>query len=59
MTDSEILRKRLIQQDQFIDLLRVKIEALESLLKNHVPNFEEQLATERLKAEKKLNKHLS
>tara|TARA_R110002111_G_scaffold5920_9_gene27423 strand:+ start:1697 stop:1885 length:189 start_codon:yes stop_codon:yes gene_type:complete len=58
MTDFEILRKRFNQQDQFIDMLRVKVEALESLLKNHIPNFEEQLVKERFKAEQTLNKNI-
>ncbi len=55
MTTSEIIRKRFVQQDKMIDMLRVKVEALEKLLKNHLPNFEEQLVKERLKAERTLN----
>lgn len=46
MSDLEIIRKRLLQQDDFIDLLRLKVAALENLLKNHISNFEHQYATE-------------
>lgn len=44
MSDIELLLKRVKQQDRFIDMLRFKVEALEAVLKNHIPNFEEQYA---------------
>jgi hypothetical protein len=40
----ELLIKKLKQQEEFIDMLRFKVEALEAVLKNHVPNFEDQYA---------------
>ena len=46
MTEFELLDNRFKLQDEFIDLLRAKIEALEIVLKNHVPNFEQQYARE-------------
>lgn len=42
MTDLEQIFKSIKQQDNFINMLRAKVETLEFLLKNHVPNFEEQ-----------------
>ena len=51
MTDLELIFKGQKQQDDFINMLRFKIEALEAVLKNHVPNFEEQLVKERFRAE--------
>ena len=44
MTEIELLTKAIKQQDDFINLLRAKVDALELVLKNHVPNFEQQYA---------------
>lgn len=44
MSDMELIRKSLEQQNDFINMLRFKVEALEALLKNHIPNFEQQYA---------------
>jgi hypothetical protein len=44
MTDLEMIRERFKIQEAETDILKIKIEALEAVLKNHVPNFEEQYA---------------
>lgn len=44
MSNLEILYITIKQQDSFINMLRCKVEALEGILKNHIPNFEEQYA---------------
>lgn len=51
MSDLEIIRERFLQQDRMIDLLRMRISALENLLKKNIPNFEDQYATELTKIE--------
>ena len=51
MSDLEIIRERFLQQDRMIDLLRMRISALENLLKKNIPNFEDQYATELTKVE--------
>ena len=51
MSDLEIIRERFLQQDRMIDLLRMRISALENLLKKNIPNFEGQYATELTKVE--------
>ena len=42
--DIEIILKSQQQQDEFINILRFKVEALEAILKNHIPDFERQYA---------------
>jgi hypothetical protein len=42
MTDLETIRERFKTQEAETDILKIKIEALEAVLKNQVPNFEEQ-----------------
>ena len=44
MSDIEIILKSQQQQDEFINILRFKVEALEAILKNHIPDFERQYA---------------
>ena len=51
MSDLEIIREKFLQQDRMIDLLRMRISALENLLKKNIPNFEDQYATELTKIE--------
>ena len=51
MSDLEIIREKFLQQDRMIDLLRMRISALENLLKKNIPNFEDQYATELTKVE--------
>lgn len=40
MSDIEIIGKALRQQDDIINILRFKVQALEAVLHNHIPNFE-------------------
>ena len=46
MSDFEIVRQRMMQQDKFIDLLRLKVAALENILISYLPDFERLYATE-------------
>ena len=46
MSDLDLLNKRFRQQDKLIDLLRLRVTALESLLKKNIPDFEDKLSKE-------------
>ena len=58
MSDLDLINKRFQQQDDFIDFLRIRIEALENLLKNNIPDFEKQLVIERLKIDEDFQKKM-
>ncbi len=58
MSDLDLINKRFQQQDEFIDFLRIRITALENLLKNNIPDFEKQLVIERLKIDEDFQKKM-
>ncbi len=56
MDNIELAHKRIKLESNMVDILRFKVEALENLLKNHIPNFEEQYDRAFVLAEHKVKK---
>lgn len=46
MSELDLIKERIKKQDAFIDFIRAKLIAYEVVLKNHIPNFEQQYARE-------------
>ncbi|MEI7486814.1 MAG: hypothetical protein WCJ72_05300 [Chryseobacterium sp.] len=46
MSDMDLINERFRQQDKMIDLLRLRVTALENILKKTIPNFEDKLSEE-------------
>lgn len=46
MSDFDLINKRFIQQDKMIDLLRLRVEALENVMRKQIIDLDEKLAKE-------------